>query len=359
MSGPILIIGGGGVFGSRIAQGLLCDGVENVVIAGRRNLDAFAKDMGCRAIALDRESTDLGERLQALQPFCVIDAAGPFQAYGDEAYRLAKATVSAGSHYLDLSDDGVFTKEIVKLDDAAKAKGVVVRSGVSSVPAISAAAVRALSEDMRSIDLIDTAILPGNRAPRGLSVMRAILAQVGKPLGGDVQDIGWIGAKRIEVETPAGVLRRWASPIGAPDLHLMKQAFGAKEVRFRAGLELSVMHLGLGFLARLVKWRVLPSALPFVGGLHRVASWLEPFGTDRGAMIVRVLGDGLERKWTLFAEAGDGPHVPALPARIVVRKLLQGGLPVGAAPALYDLELDEVEAAATELQLSFARHSEG
>ena len=113
-----------------------------------------------------------------------------FQAYGDEAYRLAKAAISAGAHYLDLSDDGVFTKEIILLDDAAKAKGVVVRSGVSSVPAISAAAVRALSEGMRNIDLIDTAILPGNRAPRGLSVMRAILAQVGKPLGGDVPDLG-------------------------------------------------------------------------------------------------------------------------------------------------------------------------
>ena len=119
------------------------------------------------------------------------------------------------------------------------------------------------------------------------------------------------------------------------------------------------MHLGLNFLARLVKWGVLPSALPLVGGLHRVASWLEPFGTDRGAMMVRVLGDGIERKWTLLAEAGDGPHVPALPARILVRKLLQGSLPVGAAPALYDLELDEVESAAPELQLNFARHSKG
>ena len=73
--------------------------------------------------------------------------------------------------------------------------------------------------------------------------------------------------------------------------------------------------------------------------------------------MVRVLGDGIENRWTLLAEAGDGPHVPALPARIVVRKLLDGVLPTGAKPALFDLELDEVETAAPELQLSFARHS--
>ena len=205
---PVLVVGGAGVFGSRLAEGLIRDSVPGVVIAGRSRvrLSAVATRIGSGFKVLDLDAPDLEDRISALTPAVVIDAAGPFQDYGDAPYRLARAALAAGAHYFDLSDDAAFTAGIAALDDAARASGLAVISGVSSVPALSAAAVRALSEGLARIDLIDSMILPGNRAPRGRSVMAAILAQAGKALPGNgpIRPYGWIGTERITVSPEDG-----------------------------------------------------------------------------------------------------------------------------------------------------------
>ena len=350
----IVIVGGSGVFGSRLATGLVRDGFSDVVIAGRDlgRAQKVAEPLGARAVSLDTSGDDLSAHLQELRPWLVIDAAGPFQNYG--SYRLAEAAIAAGAHMFDLSDDGDFTAGITALDDQAKAAGVSVRSGVSSVPALSAAAVRALSADLSDIALIETMILPGNRAPRGVSVMKAILAQAGKPMVNG--ELGWIGTRKAHV----GGLTRLASPIGAPDLHLMHDAFGAHDVRFFAGLELWVMHRGLALLAWLVKTGVLSEAAFLARPLRLAAGPLYYFGSDKGAMRVRVVGhnrDGhlSERTWALNAIGGDGPHVPALPARVLTAMLREGRLEAGARPEMHDIILDEVEAHAPPLKFTFSR----
>jgi hypothetical protein len=91
-----------------------------------------------------------------------------------------------------------------------------------------------------------------------------------------------------------------------------------------------------------------------------LAGLLERFGSDVGAMRVLVRGrtrDGawLERVWTLVALAGDGPHVPAIPGRVLMRRLLAGDVAPGARPCLAGVTLAECEAAAPERALSFHR----
>lgn len=360
---PVVVIGGAGVFGSRLAEGLVRDGVPNVVVAGRNSqaLQKTAKRIGCSWIELDLDAEDVTERLCAKRPFVVIDAAGPFQAYGGKgAYSLPRIALAAGAHYFDLSDDATFTAGIAELDEEARRAGLSVLSGVSSVPALSAAAVRALSSDMTRIDLIDSMILPGNRAPRGRSVMAAILAQAGKPLP-RTSARAWLGSEKIRIELKDGrSIERLASPIGAPDLVLMPERFGCNDVRFRAGLELRLMHRGLEAMSWLVRSGLLKSASPFLPILFRVAQLLEPFGTDIGAMRVLVRGqtfggDLVERCWTLTAKAGDGPHVPAIPGRAIVRKLLAGEVPSGARACLDDVDLTECETAAPERAVGFER----
>ena len=60
-----------------------------------------------------------------------------FRPYGRDPYRVARAAIAAGAHYIDLADDGAFVAGIGALDEEAKAAGVAVISGASSVPAIS------------------------------------------------------------------------------------------------------------------------------------------------------------------------------------------------------------------------------
>ncbi len=348
----ILLLGGTGVFGARLA-GLLREmpGLD-LVLAGR----GPAHD-----VRLDRTAADLAQRVANLAPDIVVDAAGPFQAYGGDAYALVRAAIASGAHYLDLSDDADFTAGIAALDDAARAAGVTALSGVSSVPALSSCAVDALSADLSDIHLIDSVILPGNRAPRGLSVMRAILAQAGRPLrvwraGRWVSHRGWGALRRIRLP---GLGPRWTSEIGAPDLMLFPVRYGARSVGFRAGLELSLLHLGLWVMALPVRLGLLRSLEPAARPMRALAALFERFGTDRGGMRVRVAGHGpdgpVQREWTLLAQAGDGPHIPALPARVMVAKLIAGEVAPGARACLGEFTLREFQAAWGDLALSTER----
>lgn len=365
----VLIIGGYGVFGGRLAQALLREPRLDVVVAGRdvEKAKAFCALHGGRAIALDSGAKNLTEEIFRQAPFIVIDAAGPFQGYRDSPYRIAKAALACGAHYLDLSDDAGFTTGIRQLDAAAVQAGVVLLSGVSSVPALSSAAVAGLASEMREIKLIESVILPGNRAPRGLSVMRAILAQVGRPLrvwrDGEFQTVtGW-SEERCEVlrvENVAPVTGRRSSLIGAPDLVLFAEFFGARTVEFRAGLDLWIMHRGLAVVGKIVQFKWLKSAEPLARILKWAADRLEPFGSDRGGMRVRVVGTLADGRiacgeWSLIAEAGDGPHIPAVPARVMCKRLLEGKTKAGARPCLAEFTLAEAEAEMADLDVVYSR----
>ena len=113
----------------------------------------------------------------------------------------------------------------------------------------------------------------GTGAPLPEPLVRAILAQVGRPMrvceAGEWTSLGgWsaIGWMQPRITGRRAIAKRYVSPIGAPDLQIFPAFFRARTVRFRAGLELAVMHLGLRFLAWLVRL-----------GLMRSAAWAASF----------------------------------------------------------------------------------
>ena len=359
------------MFGGRLALQLGRDARLDVVVAGRDagKARAFCAEHGGRWLAGDVASPRLIEIMTAVAPFIVIDAAGPYQNYSDDPYRIARGAIACGAHYLDLSDDAKFTCGITALDEQARAKGVAVLSGASSVPALSSAAVEALMPGIKDLHLIESAILPGNRTPRGVSLLRAIVGQVGRPLdlwrgcvwtGATI----WGGLERIDLTVPGTkpMVGRWASFISVPDLALFPARYGARSVLFRAGLELKLMHGGLFVLSGLVRMGLLRSLSPLAPLLKWVADWFEQFGSDRGGMRVRVAGltdqgETVQRDWTLIAEAGDGPFIPTVPAIVLSTKLLAGEIAPGARPCLAEFTLAEAEAAMSNLKVATHRQA--
>ena len=146
MTRKVLVVGGSGVFGTRLVHGLLATSDLDVVVAGRDRgrCEAFvaAHDPAQRArlsiAALDASAATAAE-LRATGAFVVVDAAGPFQG---QDLCLPRAAIAGGMHYLDLADGRDFVVRISVLDKAA---GVTVLSDGSSTPALSNAALNALT----------------------------------------------------------------------------------------------------------------------------------------------------------------------------------------------------------------------
>ena len=346
----VLVIGGTGMFGSRLCELLARDG-HDVTIGSRRKPDPMQTPELAKFTHVE---FDRNGPLSSFDDYDVIaDAAGPFHAYGDDPYRIAKAAIEAGSHYFDLCDNAAFCQGINVLDGAAKTAGVTVASGMSSVPAVSSAVVEALCAGQTPL-MIETAILPGNKAPRGRAVVESILDQTGQTYverqgGRDVLVRSWSGPRTYDL----GEYRRQGWRIEVPDQRLFPDHFDCQSVSFRAGLELGVMRYGLGVLS-LVR-RKFGFGIPnwFVSLMMAGAKALEPFGTDRGAMVVDVTlpnDAGFVRKtWVMRAENGDGPYTPAIAIRAACRDLAT--LKSGAGPALSLVTLAQIEACFDDLDI--------
>lgn len=361
----VLVLGGYGLFGRRLVERLSRVAGLHLTVAGRDAGKAHAavKALGdtpadLDAVALDHSSPSFASELARLAPDLTIHCAGPFQG---QDYAVAWACIAAKSHYVDLADGRAFVTGIVALDQAARSAGVGVISGASSVPALSGAVISALSADMAQVRAIDIGISPGNRTERGLSTVAAVLGYCGQPIGPDMSDVGaqahgWCGTWTHRYPDPVG--SRLLSPCDVPDLALWPERFPGARVRFGAGLELRNLHRGMNAMAWLARRGWVTNWSAYARHLQRVSEWFARWGSDSGAMHVRVRGCSrtgapIEREWTLVARDGHGPFVPTLAAAALVRRLAQGAdLPCGAMPCVGVLTLAEILSAADGLSIS-------
>lgn len=351
----VVLIGAGGVFGSRIAGQLAGDSRFHLTLAGRgrASLVALRDTLGDRSVqlaTLDVAGADLATALAALRPRLVIHAAGPFQA---QDYRVAEACLACGSDYVDLADGRDFVNGIGRLDGRARAAGRLLVSGASTVPAFSSAVVDALLPRFAVLESIEHAISPGNRTPRGDATVAAILGYCGRPVklwrdGRWQQGHGWMLARRQAF--PFG--RRWVGLCDVPDLDLFPARYpDVREVTFRAGLELKRLHFGTLAAAWLVRLGVIRNLARHASRLRRISEWFLAAGSDVGGMVVELGGrDAQDRplrlRWSLSAAAGHGPQIPATPAVVLARMLADGRLSArGAMPCMGLFTLDEALAA--------------
>lgn len=351
LTADVLILGGYGNFGKRIAAALVAKGIS-VVIAGRSQdkAAALAQQLGPLASAASFDVyVGLAQQLAILKPKITINICGPFQ---NSDYRVAEACIAHGVHYIDLADGRAFASGINALNTKAKQAGVTVVSGASTVPGLSSAVLEHYKHEFAQIESLKFGISPGQQAERGLATTKGIMSYVGKPLKPfpsiRAKMYGWQDIYRQDYPQLG---KRWMANCDIPDFDLLPKAYGIKRIQFSAGLELSIMHLGLWGISWLVRLGV-PLNLPKLAGpLLAISDWFNGLGSPDGGMHVIMTGtkadDGAPvmgekqpdqawtRKWFIIAKDGHGPHIPTIPAILLAERLAKGhAMKAGAYPCV-------------------------
>ena len=360
----ILILGGYGNFGKRIAEGLPDRENLNVVIAGRdltkaerlaTHLNKDKQKTSFTPLKIDIHSPAFLDRLKTLSPDITIHTGGLFQG---QDYSIPKSCINAGSHYIDLADDRRFVCDIESLHQQAEKAGVLVVSGASSVPGLSSTVVDNFKEQFSVIEEIDFCIAPGNKAERGEATLKGILSYTGHAFSIYENNQwatthGWTRPRRIDFGDIIG--KRWLADIDIPDLELFPKHYeGIRSVRFQAGLEIPFLHFTMVLMAKLTQLRLVSNWATVTKPIFQISEQFKGLGTDIGGMRINIKGRQENQAprtviWTLFAPDGVGPYIPTFSAVLLARKLIDGEFQkTGATPCLGLYSLAEFSAEASK-----------
>ncbi len=352
MTTRVLIIGGYGNFGSFIAKMLAREDNIQLILAGR-NLKKAEKAASALTAKHEPEAATidihngLAESLVAIKPNVVIHTSGPYQNQG---YEVAEACIAQGCHYIDLADARAFVAGITELDKKAKAKGVMACSGASSVPCLTGAIIDKYKNDFKTLEKVEYAIATAQLTNRGLATTSAVLSYAGKPfttlIDGKMKPVfGWLGL------TWRKFWKLNLRPLGncdVPDLEIFPKRYPTlKTIRFRAGLELKVLHLLLAGLSWLVRIRLLSSLQPLAKPLLKISFLFDPFGNDSSGFYMKLSGIGKDGQpnqvqFDLAACHSDGLYIPSMPAILMAKKFANNQIKeTGAKPCLDFITLDE------------------
>ncbi len=334
----ILVIGGYGNFGSVIVRALAKDTNIQVIIGGRshKKAAAFIKDMkdasSSEGFIHEPESAvfdihqNFNTALITIRPHIVIHTSGPFQG---QSYDIAKACIDYGCHYIDLADARDFVSGIVALDDASRARDVLVVSGASSVPCLTSSIIDHFKPEFKTLESLDYGITTAQKTNRGLATTAAILGYTGKPfktlIDGELEEIhGWQNLHRRYYKA---IGYRFLGNCDVPDLSLFPDRYqDLKTIRFYAGLEIPFLHIILWLLSWGVRIGIIRNLQSAAAIMLKVSYLFDIFGSDISAFHMEMRGvNHYEQKqcftFELIARSGHGPNIPCIPAILLAKAL--------------------------------------
>jgi hypothetical protein len=252
----VVVVGPRGVFGSLLVRELSSD---FEVIEGTR------------------------DRLDFRGAWAVACAAGPFQQL-DRG--LPRRAVSEGAHWLDIADDAGWFFDLLddeQLDAEARARGVAVIPGLSSLPAISGALARKLGAKQ-----VDITLFIGNANRKGAAAMASAANLVTPDRELLRRELGIDATVRVAFEMPiaAPVLRLLGK---LPPRTRLRVAKALSRVPFRFGTSGGAVEVRAGDRAIRAAGRDQRFVIrPLVYALHHLdgkAGCLSPGVFDPGDLL--------------------------------------------------------------------------
>lgn len=364
----IVVIGATGHFGGRFCRRFLGEPNTELMVASRSaesaetlavELHSLCPGATVRAVVLDQSAPGFKEDLKVLNPDIVIHTAGPYQG---QDYRVAKACIDCGCHYIDLADGRDFVQNFGSLNEDASRRGVLLVSGASTLPGLSSAVIDHVRDRFAKVLEVEISIAPAHQTPRGTGTVAAVLSYCGKPFdvlvnGEHVTMHGWQNLKVQRYSDPG---TRLSGACDVPDLSLLPDYVGgANTVTFHAALEAKWEHIALWKMGWLTRFRIVKNWNRFIPAFQWLSDKLINLGSDVGGMRIRLSGageDGVSKcvEWNLTARQNHGPEIPCVPALILARKLVRDEISErGAHACLGMITLSEFDSEVSDLDIDW------
>jgi saccharopine dehydrogenase (NAD+, L-lysine-forming) len=320
----ILIAGGYGVVGRRIAAELGPDYPGRVIIAGRHQApaDEAAAAIGHGARGRGIDVTVPSSIAAALEGVAVV-----VSCIDQPARALLRAAIDRGLGYTDitphLTDLGRGTG-YEAIDAAARVSGARLVLGTGIVPGISNVIVRALTDALGGVDEIETSLLLNAGDVSGPASFDYFLQELAMPFdihvdGKDRTVRAFSAPRLVEYPAPAGALLSYLFPFS--DQVLYPRTMGVRTAVTRLAIEPGWLSKALSVVARTGISRLLS-----VGAIrHAIARQRKAALSDKGARFalrVDVRRGQNSRHATLFGQTQ--ANAAAAGAAGVARALIEG-----------------------------------
>ena len=361
----VLILGGYGNFGTRIAKSLAQNKNIQLIVAGRNTAKAehtvslLERNHQHEAVGLDQFSDSFVNDLVSLNVDCLIHTSGPYQ---QQSYLVAEACIQTNTHYIDLADGREFVANFSSLNEQAKEKKLLLVSGASTLPGLSSAVFKEFEHEFNSINSVRICISPGNQAPRGESTIAAVLSYCGKPIkcwvDGEWQTkYGW---QDLHSHNFPALGKRRLGLCDVPDLSLFPKYYpNVKTILFHAALETAISQLGFWSIAAITRVGLIKYPDDLAIPVYKLGEWMNFMGSPHGGMFVILEGknksdDPMKLSWYLTALNGHGPEIPTIPAIVIAKKLARDEIQIrGAMPCFKLITLKEFDNAVSHLDISW------
>jgi lysine 6-dehydrogenase len=331
----IIVLGGAGDMASRAVRELAAEPDVTQVTVADYNLAAarkLAAELGSKVSALWLDANDNQALVEAIRGHSVAASGiGPFYRY--EA-QVARAAIEAGVPYVSLCDDYDGTQAVLEMDDAAKAAGVTVLTGLGWTPGLSNILARKGAEQFDLVDEINVAWGSSASDSAGYAVILHTLhiftGRVPSFQKGRLLNVPAGSAKEV-VLFPAPVGRINCYHLGHPEPVTLPRFLPAvRTVTLKGGLSEQPLNDLALWLARLrltdtpakkdVLGQIIKATLPFLSKLGEAEEPCSAVRVDVGGW-----SDGVYRQVS-YGAAAHMPELTGLPLAIGALMLARGEL---------------------------------
>lgn len=299
-AGDILVVGGYGVVGRRIAARLALAFPDRVVIAGRDEARAasLCRELGHGTHARRIDVDDAASVATALDGVGTV-----MTCVAQRELHLLRTSIARGVAYTDIAPRLAFWQGAEEMSAEARRTGARILLGAGLSPGISNMMAARLAKTIGCVDRIETAILLSLGDEYGPDSLQHVLESVTQPFsilqdGRDRDAAPFSDGKRVVFPEPLGprtaYLFPWSDVVYYPKTLGARSSIGrfALEPRWTAGLAALLVRAG----AR--QWLKRPGVLR---GNRRAIDRLKRgyAGSDRFALVVTIESKGRTLRMSL------------------------------------------------------------